>query len=320
MDLSQTIVTVFGGAGFIGTQVVQLLARRGYRIRVAVRRPDLAGPTKMLGAVGQVVPIQANIRNRDSVERAVKGASIVINLVGIGVEGGKQRFRAVNTMGARNVAEAAKALGVAELVHVSAIGADPQSISGYARSKALGETEVLAAFPRAVVIRPSIVFGPGDGFFNRYGMLARLLPVLPVIGGKSRFQPIYLGDVAEAIVQAAEGRVKGGKIYEIGGPEVATHKELVARVLADTGRNNLLVPLPAGPAKLLALPLSILPSPLITADQIDLLQADNVVSDEAKREKRTLAAFDIAPTAMEAILPSYLWRFMKNGQFDRQTA
>lgn len=320
MDSSSTLVTIFGGAGLIGTQVVQLLARRGYRIRVAVRRPDLAGHVRPLGAVGQVMPIQANIRNRELVDRAIRGAQIVINLVGIGVEGGKQRFRAVNTMGARTIAEAAKTLGVTELVHVSALGADPQSPSGYARSKALGEIEVLAAFPAAVLIRPSIVFGPGDGFFNRYGMLARLLPVLPVIGAKSRLQPIYVGDVAEAIARAAEGRVKGGKIYELGGPEVATHKDLVARVLADTGRHNLMLPLPAGLAKLMAFPLSVLPSPLITADQVDLLQVDNVVSEEAKHEKRTLAAFDITPTAMEAILPSYLWRFMKNGQFDRQTA
>lgn len=320
MESTSNLVTIFGGAGFIGTQVVQLLARRGYRIRVAVRRPDLAGHVRPLGAVGQVMPIQANIRNRESVERAIRGSSIVINLVGIGHESGKQRFRAVHAMGARNVAEAAKALGVNSLVHVSALGADMQAPSGYARTKALGETEVLTAFPSAVVIRPSIVFGPGDGFFNRYGMLARMLPVLPVIGAKSRLQPIYVGDVAEAICRAAEAEVKGGKIYEIGGPEVATHKELVARVLTDTQRSNLLLPLPAGLAKLLALPLSLLPSPLITGDQVDQLQADNVVSEEAKREKRTLAAFDIAPTAMDAILPSYLWRFMKNGQFDRQTA
>jgi NADH dehydrogenase len=320
MESTSNLVTIFGGAGFIGTQVVQLLARRGYRIRVAVRRPDLAGHVRPLGAVGQVMPIQANIRNRESVERAIRGSSIVINLVGIGHESGKQRFRAVHAMGAKNVAEAAKALGVNSLVHVSALGADMQAPSGYARTKALGETEVLTAFPSAVVIRPSIVFGPGDGFFNRYGMLARMLPVLPVIGAKSRLQPIYVGDVAEAICRAAEAEVKGGKIYEIGGPEVATHKELVARVLTDTQRSNLLLPLPAGLAKLLALPLSLLPSPLITGDQVDQLQADNVVSEEAKREKRTLAAFDIAPTAMDAILPSYLWRFMKNGQFDRQTA
>lgn len=320
MESIPSLVTIFGGAGFIGTQLVQLLARKGYRIRVAVRRPDLAGHLKPLGAVGQVLPIQANVRNRDSVERAIRGAAIVINLVGIGHESGKQRFRAVHAMGAKNIAEAAKALKVAELVHVSALGADPQSASGYALSKALGETEVLGAYPSAVVIRPSIAFGPGDGFFNRYGMLARMLPVLPVIGARTRFQPIYVGDIAAAIVAAAEGQVKGGRIYELGGPEIATHKELVARVLADTGRSNWMLPLPAGPAKLIAFPLSLLPSPLLTGDQVDLLQIDNVVSEEAIREKRTLAAFGVTPTAMEAILPSYLWRFMKHGQFDRQTA
>lgn len=320
MDSIPNLVTVFGGAGFIGTQVVQLLARKGYRVRVAVRRPDLAGHVKPLGAVGQVQPIQANVRNRESVERAIRGAGVVINLVGIGHESGRQRYRAVHAMGARNIAEAAKALKVAHLVHVSALGADAQSVSGYARSKALGETEVLGAFPSAVVIRPSIAFGPGDGFFNRYGMLARMFPVLPVIAGKTRFQPIYVGDLAAAIVAGAEGAVKGGRIYELGGPEVVSHKDLIARVLAETGRNNPMLPLPAGIAKLLALPLSILPSPLLTGEQVDLLQADNVVSDEAVREKRTLAAFGIAPTAMEAILPGYMWRFMKHGQFDRQTA
>ncbi|WP_423065267.1 complex I NDUFA9 subunit family protein [Devosia sp. CN2-171] len=320
MESSNNLVTIFGGAGFIGTQVVQVLASKGYRIRVAVRRPDLSGHVKPLGMVGQVMPIQANIRNRDSVERAIKGASIVINLVGIGHESGKQRFRAVHTMGARNIAEAAKALKVEHLVHVSALGADPQSLSGYARSKALGEAEVLSAFPSVVVIRPSIVFGPGDGFFNRYGMLARLLPVVPVIGGKTRFQPLYVGDLALAIAAAAEGEVKGGRIYELGGPEVATHNELVKRVIADTARTNPIVPLPAGIAKLIAFPLSFLPSPLITGDQVDLLQQDNVVSEAATKDKRTLAAFGVTPTAMEAILPSYLWRFMKNGQFDRQTA
>lgn len=320
MESSNNLVTIFGGAGFIGTQLVQVLAREGYRIRVAVRRPDLAGHVKPLGTVGQVMPIQANIRNADSVERAIRGASVVINLVGIGHEGGKQRFNAVNVEGARNVAVAAKALKVEHLVHVSALGADAQSNSGYARSKALGETEVLSAFPSAVVIRPSIVFGQGDGFFNRYGMLARMLPVVPVISGKTRFQPVYVGDVALAIAAAIEGEVKGGRVYELGGPEVATHAALVKQVIADTARTNPTIPLPAGIAKLIAFPLSFLPSPLITGDQVDLLQEDNVVSEAATNDKRTLAAFGVVPTAMEAILPSYLWRFMKNGQFDRQTA
>jgi len=315
------LVTIFGGSGFVGTQIVQLLARAGYRVRVAVRRPDLAGHLRPLGAVGQVMPIQANVRNLESVQRAVKGADTVINLVGIGYEGGKQRFRAVHTMGARNIAEAARQDGVTTLVHMSALGADAQSVSSYARSKALGEAEVLAAFKDAIIIRPSIIFGQGDGFFNRHGSLARFLPVLPVMGAKSRVQPIYVGDVAAAFLAAVQGKVTPGRVYEIGGPETETQLELVKRVLATTHRSNLLLPVPAWFGKLLALPFAFLPwAPLITTDQVDLLQLDNVVSDEARRDKRTLAAFGVSPTAMDAILESYLWRFMKNGQFDRQTA
>ncbi len=315
------LVTIFGGSGFVGTQVVQALARAGYRVRVAVRRPDLAGHVKPLGNVGQVMPIQANVRNLESVQRAVRGAGVVINLVGIGHERGRQRFRAVHTMGARNVAEAARQAGVQTLVHMSALGADPQSPSNYARTKALGEAEVLAAFRNAVIIRPSIIFGPGDSFFNRLGAMARYLPVLPVIGAKAKVQPIYVGDVAAAFLAAAEGKVKAGRIYEIGGPETATQHELMQRVLAETQRSNLLLPIPSGIGKLLALPFAILPfKPLITTDQVEQLQLDNVVSDAARKEKRTLAAFGVTPTAMDAILESYLWRFLKNGQFDRQTA
>jgi uncharacterized protein YbjT (DUF2867 family) len=314
------LVTIFGGSGFVGTQIVQAFARAGYRIRVAVRRPDLAGHLKPLGNVGQVVPIQANIRNVASVERAVKGASIVVNLVGIGYESGKQRFRAVHAMGAKNVAVAAKAFGVEHLVHMSAIGADAQSVSSYARTKALGEAEVLAAFPDAVILRPSVIFGKGDGFFNLLGGLAARLPVIPVFGGKTKFQPVYVGDVAQAFLAAGEGKVAAG-VYELGGPEVVSYRDLWTRVMHDTQRNRPLLPLPAGVAKLMALPFSILPfKPLITADQVDLLQIDNVVSKAVETDGRTLAAFGVTPTPMDAVLPSYLWRFMPNGQFDRQTA
>lgn len=314
------LVTIFGGSGFVGTQIVQAFARAGYRIRVAVRRPDLAGHLKPLGSVGQVVPIQANIRNLASVERAVKGASIVVNLVGIGYESGKQRFRAVHAMGAKNVAVAAKAFGAEHLVHMSAIGADAQSVSSYARTKALGESEVLAAFPDAVILRPSVIFGKGDGFFNLLGGLAARLPVIPVFGGKTKFQPVYVGDVAQAFLAAGEGKVDAG-IYELGGPEVVSYRDLWTRVMHDTQRNRPLLPLPAGVAKLMALPFSILPfKPLITADQVDLLQIDNVVSKASETDGRTLAAFGVTPTPMDAVLPSYLWRFMPNGQFDRQTA
>jgi len=321
MDRANTVVTIFGGSGFLGTQVVQLMARLGYRIRVAVRRPDLAGHLKPLGGVGQIQPIQANIRNADSVMRAVKGSSIVINLVGIRYERGRQLFRAVQTLGARTVADAARRAGATSLVHLSALGSDDQSPSAYARSKALGEAEVLAAFPQAVILRPSILFGPGDDFFNLHGSLARLLPILPLIGGQSKFQPIYVGDAAEAVVAATQGVVKTGRIYELGGPETLTHRQIVERVLHETMRNNPLIPIPGSLAKLLALPFAILPfAPLLTADQVDLLQVDNVVSAEATRDKRTLQAFGVAPTPLDAILPSYLWRFRKNGQFDRQPA
>jgi uncharacterized protein YbjT (DUF2867 family) len=321
MDRANTLVTVFGGSGFVGTQVVQLLARRGYRIRVAVRRPDLAQHLKPLGAVGQIQPIQANLRNADSVFRAANGAHIVINLVGIGYERGKQLFRAVHTMGARNVAQAAKRTGATTLIQMSALGAGREAPSAYARSKALGEAEVLAAFPDAVIIRPSIIFGPGDSFFNLLGTLARYLPVLPLIGGASKFQPVYVGDVADAFAAAVEGKVTGGRVYELGGPEVLTHREILGRVLHEAMRDNPIVPVPPGLAKLMAAPFALLPfPPLLTGDQVDLLQTDNVVSAEAQNDRRTLSAFGVTPTPLDAIIPGYLWRFRKNGQFDRQPA
>jgi uncharacterized protein YbjT (DUF2867 family) len=316
---SPKLVTVFGGSGFVGTHLAQVLARAGYRMRIAVRRPDLAGDARMLGGVGQIVPIQANLRDPASVRRAVAGADIVINLVGIGHEGGKQRFATIHEDGAGLVARAARDAGVSALVHVSALGVDKASkVSAYAASKLAGEAEVFAAFPQAVVLRPSIMFGHGDGFFNTMGMLARMLPIMPVISGSSRFQPVHVGDVADAIVMAAESKVKTGRVYELGGPDVETHRELLARVLAETHRKRPLVAVPDGLAGLLALPFAILPiKPLVTADQIAMLGVDNVVSDEAIKEKRTLAAFGITPTSMDKVLPEYMWRFRKHGQFDK---
>lgn len=313
---SAKLVTIFGGSGFVGTRLVQQLAREGYRIRVAVRRPDLAGHVKPLGMVGQIQPVQANLRNMDSVMRAAEGSDIVINLVGVLYERGRQRFQSVQTAGAKNVAEAAAQIGAEALVHMSAIGADPESESAYARTKALGEEEVLKAFPKAVIIRPSIMFGQGDGFFSLFGMLARYFPVLPLIGANTKFQPVYVGDVATALARAAEGKVKGGKIYELGGPEIATMRELLERVLHETGRHNILMPIPMPMARFIGLCLQWLPSPLLTADQVVQLGTDNVVSDAAKRQKRTLAAFGLTPTTMEAILPTYMWRFRKHGQFE----
>jgi len=314
------LVTVFGGSGFVGTQIVQLLARKGYRIRVAVRRPDLAGHVKMYGSVGQVQPVQANIRNRASVERAVAGADIVINLVGIGYQRGAQRFQAVHVDGAASVAAAARAAGVGRLVHMSALGVEAAAgVSAYAASKLQGEKAVLEAFPEAVILRPSILFGQGDTFFNRMAGLARLFPVLPLIAGNTRFQPAYVGDVAEAFVIAAEGGVKTGRIYELGGPQVETHRELVDRIQREAQRNRPLLPLPGGLAKFMAGLLGILPfKPLITADQVDLLGVDNVVSEAAQKDKRSFAAFGITPTAMDTVLPSYLFRYRRHGEFDRE--
>ncbi|MEO6015387.1 MAG: complex I NDUFA9 subunit family protein [Devosia sp.] len=314
------LVTIFGGSGFVGTQLVQLLARAGYRVRVAVRRPDLAGHLRTLGTVGQIVPMQANLRNRDSVLAAVRGASVVINLAAIGIEKGKQRYRAINVNGARHVAEAAKAAGALRLIHMSILGADANSPSLFARSRAMGEAEVRGQFPGAIIFRPSIVFGVDDEFFNMMGWLARVSPVMPLFGGKTKFQPVYVGDVAQAIAMAAMGNAKAGKTYELGGPEVLTNRALVERVLRDTKRKNPILPLPAFVGSLIAFPMSILPKPLVTADQIKLLQIDNVVGAEATKDKRTLAGLGIVPRPLDAVLPSYLWRFSANGQFDRQTA
>ncbi len=321
MDHAQKdLVTVFGGSGFVGTRLVQALAHRGFRIRVAVRRPDLAGHVRPLGDVGQIVPIQANIRNADSVARAVAGAKVVINLVGIGFERGAQKFDAVHVAGAAAVARATCTAGASTLVHMPVLGADANSPSNAARTRAAGEREVFAAFAEAIVIRPSIIFGDGDSFFNLMGTLARLFPVLPLVGGATRLQPVYVKDVAEAFAVAADAGVKGGRVYELGGPEVLTHRALIERILHESGRRNWLLPVGPGLGRLIAAPMGLLPTPLLTGDQVMQLQADNVVSEDAIRDKRTLAAFGVTPTPMEAVLSSYLWRFRRNGQFDRQTA
>jgi uncharacterized protein YbjT (DUF2867 family) len=315
-----TLVTVFGGSGFLGRHVVRALARRDFRIRAAVRRPDLAIHLQPLGRVGQIHAVQSNVRYPDSIEAAVRDADIVINLVGILFERGRQAFDLVHGMGAGHVARAASAAG-ARLVHISALGADPESPSLYARSKAAGEAAVFDAVPSAVVFRPSIVFGPEDDFFNRFAGMARISPFLPLIGGgETRFQPVFVTDVAEAVAQAAEGAPQPGAVYELGGPEVRTFRQLMQYVLATIERRRLLVPLPFGLAKLQAQILQFMPKPLLTPDQVLLLKRDNVVSDGATREGRTLEALGIDPTAMEVVVPSYLWRFRKHGQFARRPA
>ncbi|HEX7775700.1 MAG TPA: complex I NDUFA9 subunit family protein [Parvibaculum sp.] len=312
-----SLVTVFGGSGFLGTHVVQALARRGYRIRVAVRRPNEALFTKMSGVVGQVEPVQANIRDSRSVAAAVAGAQAVVNLVGILHETGAQRFETVQAMGADRVARAARAAGVGVFVQMSALGADPESRSAYARTKALGEEAVRAQFPDAVIVRPSLVFGPEDRLYNRFAGMARLMPVLPLFGGgKTRFQPVYVKDVAEAIALAVESDVADGRVIELGGPEVRTLREIFELVLLETCRKRLLMPIPFALARMQAAVLQLLPNPLLTVDQVKLLAIDNVVSDAARAEGRTLEGLGIVPTAAEAIVPSYLARFRKRGQFE----
>jgi len=314
----ESLVTIFGGSGFLGRHAVRALAKRGYRIRVAVRRPELANHLQPLGQVGQIHAVQANLRDAASVEAAARDADVVINLVGILFERGRQRFDAVHAFGAEAVALAASAFG-ARLIHVSAIGADERSSSLYARSKAKGERLALAASPSAVVVRPSILFGPEDDFFNRFASMACFSPAVPLIGGgHTRFQPVFAGDVAAAIVCAMEGRARAGEVYELGGPEVKSFKELMQFVLATIERRRLLIPIPFALGKLQASVLQWMPKPLLTPDQVELLRSDNVVSEQAGREGRTLAALGIDPLAMESVVPSYLWRFRKAGQFSRQ--
>jgi NADH dehydrogenase len=317
---AETLVTVFGGSGFLGRHVVRALAREGYRVRPAVRRPDLAFHLQPMGRVGQIHAVQANLRYPQSIEAAVRGADVVINLVGILFERGKQRFEAVHAEGAHAVARAAAAEG-ARMVHVSALGAEAGSSSLYARSKAAGEAAVLGAMPGATIFRPSILFGPEDDFFNRFAAMARVSPALPLVGGGStRFQPVFVGDVARAIARAVGGGAKGGTIYELGGPEVKTFRELMEYVLAVTERRRLLVPLPFAIARLQAWFLQYMPTPLLTPDQVELLRHDNVVTQAAGAEGRSIEALGIEPAAIDAIVPGYLWRFRKTGQFRGRVA
>jgi uncharacterized protein YbjT (DUF2867 family) len=316
----ETLVTVFGGSGFLGRHVVRALAKRGYRIRVAVRRPELAGHLQPLGRVGQIHAVQANLRYPASVEAAMRDSEAAVNLVGILTESGGQTFTAVQARGAETVAKAAAGVG-ARMVHVSAIGADEQSSSQYARAKSAGEKAVLSAVPSATIMRPSVVFGSEDEFTNRFAALARMSPMLPLIGGgATKMQPVYVGDVATAVAAAVDGKTKAGATYELGGPEVLTMREIMALILDITDRNRMLVSLPFGLAKLQALLLQFAPGALkLTPDQVELLKSDNVVSDAAKAAGLTLEGLGVAPDSMEAVCPQYLWRFRPMGQFQRKS-
>lgn len=308
-EMVRKVATVFGGSGFLGRYVVQRLANADWVVRVAVTNPSGARFLQTQGRVGQIVPLAAGVTDERAVARAVAGAHLVVNLVGILHERRAGDFRRIHTEGAGRVARLSAAAGVARLVHVSAIGADPASPSAYGRSKGEGEAAVRAAFPDATILRPSIVFGPEDAFFNRFAGLARMLPVMPVIHGDTRFQPVHVGDVADAVLAAAERADAPGRTYELGGPRVASFRELLRYVLEVTGHRRPLVAIPDGIAALQARLGELLPTPPLTRDQLLMLRRDNVVADDA----HGLAELGIAPKAMEAVVPGYLARFRPGG-------
>ncbi len=313
--MAPKIITLFGGSGFLGRYLVRHLARQGHVLRIAVRHPEQAAFLKPLGDVGQITPIPASVLHEESVRQAVRGSDAVVNFVGILYERGRMTFQAVHVEGARRVAAAAAEAGASALVHVSAIGADAGAPARYAKSKAAGETAVFSAFPKATVIRPSIVIGPEDDFFNRFAAMARLSPVLPLIGGgKTRFQPVYVGDVAAAIAKVLLTPGHGGKLYELGGPQVYSFRELMELLLAEIARKRILANLPVGVARFKARFLELLPEPPLTRDQIMMLQKDNVVASEAQGFK----ALGIEPQAIEAILPTYLDQYRRGGRFSLQ--
>ncbi len=317
-DLAPGVVTLFGGSGFIGSQAVRALARRGWRIRVAVRNPVLAIEIQPLGDPGQIQFMRCDITNPADVAQAVRGADAVVNLVGVLHDaGGKRGFDAVHTEAAKTIAEAAKAAGVQRLVQISAIGADAASPSAYGRTKAQAEAAVRAVYPDAVILRPSLVFGAGDGFLNRFAAMATMAPALPLIGGgETRFQPVYVGDVAEAIARGVTRADAAGRTYELGGPSLYTFREVLELVRRETGRDRMLVSVPFIVAKplgsLLQLSRFVGLTPPLTRDQVLMLEKDNVVAADA------FGLSDLGidhPAGMAAIAPSYLWRYRVGGQF-----
>lgn len=312
------LVTIYGGSGFVGRHIARRMAKQGWRVRVAVRRPNEALFVKPYGTVGQVEPFPCNVRDDASVAAALQGADAVVNCVGILGEHRKNTFDAVQTDGAERIARLAAENGVASMVHVSAIGADADSASEYAQSKAAGEAAVLAHMPDAMILRPSVIFGQDDGFYNRFASLARFGPVLPIVGAETRFQPVYVDDVAAAAVKGILGEASG--VYELGGPDVGTLRGFVNETLDVINRKRLVINMPFWMARLMAFGFDLMQTVLmgmienkvLTRDQVKLLQEDNVVSDDAS----TLADLGIRPTNTEAVLPTYLWRFRPSGQFD----
>jgi uncharacterized protein YbjT (DUF2867 family) len=315
ISLSEKLVTIFGGSGFVGRQLVRSLAKRGYRVRVACRRPDLAGHVLPLGTPGQIALVQANVRFPASLAAACEGASAVVNATGTDISRGAQSFDAVLVFGAEAIAKAAKTAKADVLITVSGIGADAQSTSAAARAKAQGETAAAKAFPGAMFVRPSVIFGPDDRFFNRIAAMARFSPILPLIGAKTQLQPVFVGDVAEAMANLIDRGVADGKAYELGGPAVATVEDLTRFVLTTTQRRRVLLPLGWNVAKILGAVAGWLPKAPITMDQVEMLKTDNVVSAQARAEGRDFVGLRITPRSYAAIVPGYLYRFRKEGQF-----
>ena len=320
------LATVIGGSGFLGRYIVRRFAQAGWRVRVAVRRPDLAGFLRPYGAVGQVEPVQANVRFPDSVAAAVYGAEIVVNASGVKRQTARQNFEAVHAYGAEVIARAAKAAGAHTLIHISGLGSDPDSSNAYVASKGRAEQAATAAFPETVILRPSVVFGPEDDFFNRFANLARFMPVLPAFAdGTAKLQPVYVADIAIAAAKAIDRGLKPGTTYELGGPERMTLIEAMRLALRISERRRVVAPAPYGISRLIAqateiasaVSLGLFPEMLTTTrDQVDLLRFDNIVSPTAFAEGRTFEGLGIAPRGAEAILPSYLTRYRKTGQFE----
>ncbi len=296
-------ITIFGGSGFLGRYAVRRLAKLGYGLRIAVRRPDEALFLKTSGDIGQIVPMAANIRDEASVAQALEGADLAINLVGVLAESGRQTFAALQADGAARIARRAKAAGISRVIHVSAIGADPASPSAYARAKAAGESRILTLLPRSTILRPSLIIGPEDDFFNRFARMASLSPVLPLLGGgRTRFQPVFVGDVAEAIAAVLSRPDSEGRIYELGGPRIYTFRQLLEMMLREIGRRRGFLSLPFPLARLMGALLQYLPFAPLTLDQVRQLARDNVVASGALG----FAELGLTPLTIEAVIPDYL--------------